>query len=193
MFELDQLCELVPLHAPLASPYQPFDCGEESVNHFLTHSAFSYHEQMKAKTYLFVERANPTQIVAYFTLSSASVLVRDMGKIALDRDFLEEAGKSIPSVLIGQLGVSKNYRGKKVGIAVLDFIASIYKYGDEYAACRLLLVDAINLEYVIRFYESCGFHFLKEPARDHSGQIYYKDHPQQPGRTTQRMYLNLVN
>ena len=67
-----------------------------------------------------------------------------------------------PAVLIGRLGVAKNFQGTNDGIGsqAIDYIISWFLLPDNKTGCRFIVVDAYNKENVLRFYEKNGFKFL---------------------------------
>jgi predicted N-acetyltransferase YhbS len=67
---------------------------------------------------------------------------------------------SYPAVIIGRLGVSKNFQGLNVGAELMDFIKAWFIDSGNKTGCRFVVVDAYNEERPIRYYQKCGFDFL---------------------------------
>lgn len=65
--------------------------------------------------------------------------------------------KSYPAVLIGRLGVNKNYRfiegeTERTGKQLMDFIKSWFIDGANKTGCRFIVVDSYNDEGPLRYY-----------------------------------------
>lgn len=65
-----------------------------------------------------------------------------------------------PAVLIGQLAVMDDFRGLDLGTKVMDFIKSWFIDPHNKTGCRYIIVDAVNQENVLKFYEDNGFKFI---------------------------------
>ncbi|MDE6769650.1 MAG: GNAT family N-acetyltransferase, partial [Muribaculaceae bacterium] len=68
-------------------------------------------------------------------------------------------GRTYPAVLIGRLGVSVDFQGSKyrIGAQIMNFIKEWFKSYDNKTGCRFILVDAVNNEHAIKYYERNGF------------------------------------
>ena len=62
-----------------------------------------------------------------------------------------------PGVLIGRLAVDEKFARQGIGSQVLNFIRQWIMEDDAKMANRLAIVDAVNKEDVLRFYEKNGF------------------------------------
>jgi len=74
----------------------------------------------------------------------------------------EKQMRSYPAVLIGRLGVHKNFRNikgenQRTGDQLMDFIKSWFVDGNNKTGCRFIVVDAYNDDNVIRYYTNNGF------------------------------------
>lgn len=65
-----------------------------------------------------------------------------------------------PAILIGRIGVSSQYRRMGVGSQVLTYIKKWFLHPMSKCACRYLIVDAVNDEDVMTYYEANGFRLL---------------------------------
>ncbi|MCD8385568.1 MAG: GNAT family N-acetyltransferase [Bacteroidales bacterium] len=71
--------------------------------------------------------------------------------------------RSYPAILIGRLGVGKDFRGHSIGSQILDYIKGWFFSPDNKSGCRFIVVDAYNEvgdSNVLRFYQQNGFKFL---------------------------------
>ena len=66
---------------------------------------------------------------------------------------------SYPAVLIGRLGVNREYQGtpSHVGQQLMTFIKDWFRHEDNKTGCRFIVVDAYNEERVLKYYDKNGF------------------------------------
>lgn len=65
-----------------------------------------------------------------------------------------------PGILIGRIGVNKEFARKGVGSEVLDFVKEWFADDGNKSGCRFVIVDAVNTPEVLTFYQHNGFEFL---------------------------------
>lgn len=103
----------------------------------------------------------PTKIVCAFTVSNDSIRIYDLPRSR--KDYMkslthhEKPLRRYPGILIGRLGVNKDFCGKGIGSEVIDFIKGWFMSHDNKSGCRFVIVDAINAPEVISFYQKNGF------------------------------------
>jgi len=92
-------------------------CG---LNDFFNNDAVNYSKQLLGKSHCFVLEENPREVVCAFSVSNDSINVGDMpGSRKRKVTGLIPHAKSMrryPAVLIGRLGVNKNFQRGKKGI-----------------------------------------------------------------------------
>ena len=102
---------------------QPFSCGDKELDHFFFHSAEKYERQLLAKSYCFRLDSDNTVVVCVFSLSNSSVDARNLPnnrrKKLMENIPHEKSLSSYPATLIGRLGVSEEFGGKRAGIKIL--------------------------------------------------------------------------
>lgn len=168
--ELLGICDLVIIDAKRLAVCEPFICENKDLNEFFANDAVLYSQRLLGKTYLFCLKASPNIIVAAFTVSNDSIrmtnkLNEEAKTTFLRQTELEEKGlRRFPAVLIGRLATNKEYAGKGVGTAVMDFIKRWFRF-DNKTGCRFIIVDAYNNEATIHYYLKNGFQFLLEDER----------------------------
>jgi GNAT superfamily N-acetyltransferase len=128
-----------------------FDCGDEQVTRFLREQALQDHERDLSRTMVLLnEPSDPMRIVGYHTLLLAHVKQED---IPGDRP---RSKRLIPVILLGQLGVDKEFQGRGYGeLMLMDAQARV----DEISAktgVRALMLDARN-DKLARWYERYDF------------------------------------
>lgn len=140
---------------------QGFVCGDEDLDDFFTNEAFLYSKQLLGKSYYCLSQEEAPQIIAAFTVANDSIkaaLITRVARNKLQRKIPNsKRTRSYPAVLIGRLGVSKDYRGHNIGSQVLDYIKMWFSHPDNKSGCRFVVVDAYNHPNVISFYEKNGF------------------------------------
>lgn len=81
-----------------------FDCGETALNDYLVRFARQNHDSGGAKTFLACDRAQPTRILGFYSLSPASIdyaRVPSLGKRGLGR-------YDVPVFRLGRLAVDQS-------------------------------------------------------------------------------------
>ena len=100
-------------------------------------------------------------------------------------------GRTYPSVLIGRLGVNIDFQGAhyRVGAQIMDFIKDWFKSYDNKTGCRFILVDAVNNEHAIRYYERNGFRPLFPRVTDEKA---FYNIPETEELRTRMYYFDLL-
>jgi len=111
-----------------------FSCDHVDLDDFLHNEAKEYTNHLLGVTYLF--RSDKTNdIVGFFTVSNASLNLKPVArakKKKIDNSIPHvKRRSSYPSVLMGRLGVSKDFKGKKVGKQILDFVKGWFRFNTD--------------------------------------------------------------
>lgn len=127
-----------------------FDCGEPSINEYLT-SALKQQQRKNAAVY--VTCAPGTLIVkGYYTLSSAEI-IRELAPSKLTRG---GAPKEISAIKLGRFGLDSQYQGQGFGTDILqDAVRRCIQASEEIAA-KAIIVDTLSAQ-AYQFYEKNGF------------------------------------
>lgn len=194
-FNLFERCLLTRMTEELAQ--LPFDCGDTDLEEFFHEEAVLYAKARLGKTYVFLDNSTPTtKIVAFFTVSNDSVKTRFIPKSSTNKVQRKIPGqkhlRTYPAVLIGRLGVSRDYQGEKfhIGQQVINYLKSWFTEEDNKTGCRFMVVDAYNKERVLNFYLHNGFRFL------YSDEEQERKEQQIDGTeslVTRHMFLDLLN
>ncbi len=128
-----------------------FDCGDDEINRFLREQALQDNEKDMSRTMVLIDdAADQTRIVGYHTLAMSQVRQED---IPNDKPKIK---RSIPVVLLGQLGVDQAFQGRGLGeLLLMDAQARV----DEISRCtgiRAMMLDARN-ERLAKWYEQHDF------------------------------------
>lgn len=139
-----------------------FDCGVESLNAFLQTQARKEMVRRSAVTYVLVDAARPSEIVGFYSLSAATVLLD-----AVPAEMAQQLGRqpSVPTTLMGRLAISSRHKGRGLGGRLLwDALKRSERASREIGSVAVI-VDAKG-EDAARFYERYGFlRFIDPPLR----------------------------
>lgn len=164
-FLLDN-CTLKIYDIEVINSCEPFDCDNSDLNDFFRNDAVNYYSELLGKNYCFTLDDNPAIIVCAFTIANDSIktfLLPNARKKKVIKDIpRQKQMKSYPAVLIGRLGVNKNYRFIKgerdrTGKQLMDFIKSWFIDGANKTGCRFIVVDSYNTPGPLKYYSDNGF------------------------------------
>jgi len=127
-----------------------FGCGDEQVTLFLRQQALQDHERDLSRTMVIVDEAAPDRIIGYHTLLMAHVKQEE---VPYDHSRIK---RGIPVILLGQLGVDVNFKGRGYGdILLMDAQARVDEIASK-TGVRAMMLDARN-ERLARWYEEHDF------------------------------------
>lgn len=164
-FLLDK-CTLKIYNSEVINSCLPFDCDNNDLNDFFCNDALNYSSELLGKTYCFTLDATPEIIVCAFTISNDSIktflLPNARKKKIIQNIPRQKQMKSYPAVLIGRLGVNKNYRflkeeTERTGKQLMDFIKSWFIDGSNKTGCRFIVVDSYNEFGPLKYYSDNEF------------------------------------
>ncbi len=168
-YDINENCVIVRLTPDIAS--LPFTCGDtegdKDLEDFFHNQAIPFAQERLGQTYCVIDNeGEEAKLVAFFTLSNDSIKTTFIPKKAVNKIERKIPGRkhlhTYPAVLIGRLGVSKDYQGKDflIGQQVINFIKVWLMDDDNKTGCRFLVVDAYNKPNVLAFYERNKFKYL---------------------------------
>jgi GNAT superfamily N-acetyltransferase len=153
-----------------------FDCDHQDLNEFFIKDSPFYNHQLLGKTYCFILDEKPSCIVCAFTVANASIqtfMLPNSRKKKVIKDIPREKHmRSYPAVLIGRLGVSKDFSGKRIGDELMDFIKAWFIDGNNKTGCRFAVVDSYNTDRPLKYYHRNSFEFVfqnEEQEKEHLG------------------------
>jgi GNAT superfamily N-acetyltransferase len=73
---------------------------------------------------------------------------------------------------IGRLAICKEYKGNKIGTAILDYIKAWFVDNNR-TGCKFITVDAYNQS--LKFYEKNEFKYLTEEDKNKDTRLMYFD------------------
>jgi predicted GNAT family N-acyltransferase len=151
--------EQVVEHLSTTHDRKGFDCGVEALNSFLQTQARKEMDRRSAVTYVLVETARPNEIIGYYSLSSATVLLD-----SVPADMAKQLGRqpSVPTTLMGRLAVSNRHQGHGLGGRLLWDALNRSEEASREIGSVAVIVDAKD-ENAARFYEHYGFRRFEDP------------------------------
>mgnify|MGYP004712111985 FL=1 len=125
-----------------------FDCGEESLNTFLTEYLKRQHRGKFLRGYVLTTRETKPRILGYYTLSGSC-----FEKACLPSKTQQKRipYKNVPSVTLGRLAIDKRIQGQGYG--------------------ELLVIHAMKTVYLASF--AVGIHGLFVEALNHKAKDFY--------------------
>ncbi len=128
---------------------EAFDCGEPTLNVFLSRYARQSERQNTARTWVVLDKPNK-KIVGYVSISNTSIDKQDATSAM--RSYVNP----IPALLIARLAVDQNYRGKGWGEEILVGAFQKAEKINEISAIQAVVVDTLNAS-AEAFYRLYGF------------------------------------
>jgi GNAT superfamily N-acetyltransferase len=123
-----------------------FDCGQPTLNEWLTRHARTAQAKRTAQVFVWTEEGD-TAVVAYFTLSAHEIVAAD-----LPRRLARGMPERIPAVLLGKLALDRRLHGQGLGGQLLFDAYQRVLAATRTVAARYLVVDAID-DTAVGFYE----------------------------------------
>ena len=159
---LSENCTFRPFGQDLVESALTFDCENEDLNGFFREDCLNYVAELLGKTYCFTLNDTPEKIISFFTISNdsvkASLMPSGVKNRLRKRVPREKHMANYPAVMMGRLGVDKEYRGFGIGKEMMELIKYWLLYSGNKTGCRFILVDSYNISKTLNFYESkCGF------------------------------------
>ena len=161
---LFEKCTFAVLDEYTIKECDPFSCGHQDLDDFFHNDAPLYNAQLLGKSYCFRSDKKPSDIVCAFTVSNDSIRVN-----ILPNSREKKVQKAIPrakqmrrypGVLIGRLGINKEYKHQGIGSDLMTFIKSWFIDAGNKTGCRFLIVDAYNENIPLNYYLKNGFKYL---------------------------------
>lgn len=188
-------CEFVEWSSPLIGNCSNFSCKhDKDIEQFFKTEFEYYDQQLLGKSYGFVKTKPTLELVAAFTVSNSMLPVVNFPKNIKNRINRQipnpKRNSQYPAVLIGQLAVFDDFSGMHIGDEVLSFIKGWFIEPLNKTGCRYVVVDAVNNDKVIDFYQRNGFKFIFDKIED---EIEYMKLDMEPEyKRTRLMYFDLI-
>lgn len=158
----------------------------------------NYTSELLGKSYCFTFDDDENQIVAAFTISNDSIktyTLPNSRKKKINTDIpRQKQMKSYPAVLIGRLGVNKDFRKiegeeKSIGDQLMDFIKFWFIDKNNKTGCRFIVVDSYNSDVPLNYYKRNGFIELFSSEEQ---EKEYTNLPEDRNLATRLLYFDLI-
>lgn len=175
-----------------------FDCNHKDLNDFFANDVIDYSNELLGKSYCFILDRDPTVIVCAFTVSNDSIKTTSLPNSRKKRLIKwiphQKQMRSYPAVLIGRLGVHKDYRSitgedQRTGKQLMDFIKAWFIDSKNKTGCRFIVVDSYNESNPLKYYSDNGFLFLFSSEEQ---EKEYSELPLTAKLRTRLMYFDLI-
>jgi hypothetical protein len=152
-----------------------FSSLNEDIENFIKNKAVDFEKRDMSRTYLILNENR--NFVAYFSLTLKVLEFNDTvsNKTKKRLHGASSSIKSIPVILIGQLGKNFNFKDEITGKYILESAMSFVKQIYGLVGCRICLVETLACESnqkVIDFYTDYGFVGLNKSPTDNFLQMY---------------------
>jgi Acetyltransferases len=132
---------------------QQFDCGEASLNLFLTEHLRRQHNSKILRAYILRTAAPECRVLGYYTLSGSCF---ERASLPSKSQQKRMPYKNIPSVTLGRLAVDLSMQGKGRGAVLVTHAMKVVWSASQAVGIHGLFVEALN-EKAQKFYQSLGF------------------------------------
>ncbi|MCM1484333.1 MAG: GNAT family N-acetyltransferase [Muribaculaceae bacterium] len=183
-------CQFAKINHGLIVNCKSFSCGDSDLDDFFLNDALAYERDLMGKTYCWVLKEDVAHVVGFVTLANAGIQTTHMQnnpKRHLHKSIAyNKQGRTYPAVLIGRIAVAKEFQGKghRIGSQIMDFVKDWFVADDNKTGCRYVLVDAMNTEHTLSYYERNGFKPLFPRVEDE--KVFY--HIKEDDELKTRMY-----
>lgn len=130
-----------------------FDCGEESLNAFLTEHLKRQHRGKFLRAYVLTTREEKPQMLGYYTLSGSCF---EKAYLPSKTQQKRVPYKNVPSVTLGRLAVDKRIQGQGFGELLLTHAMKTVYLASFAVGIHGLFVEALS-DKARNFYLKLGF------------------------------------
>ena len=130
-----------------------FDCGEPSLNLFLTEHLARQHAGRILRGYLLLTDEPKPKVMGYYTLSGSCFEKETLPSNTLKRKI---PYINVPSVTLGRLAVHKDIQGQEWGTLLVTHAMKIVYQASQAVGVHGMFVDALN-DKAKQFYLKLGF------------------------------------
>ena len=154
--------------------FEDFDCGEPSLNTFLTEHLVRQHNGRILRGYLLKDRDHP-RVLGYYTLSGSCFEKALLPSKTQQRRI---PYTNVPGVTLGRLAVHKELQGNEWGTTLVTHAMRVVYLASQAVDVHGIFVDALN-EQAKRFYLKQGFIPL---SGENSNSLFY------PTKSIERLF-----
>lgn len=153
---------IVTVYSDQVHNYKDFDCGNESLNHYLKKKMGKESAKRLCMPFVLVDpEVDNKKVLGYYTLSPNSIPKQDLtAKYKKDNPYAD-----VPVILLGRLAIDGSLHGKGWGeFLLLDALYNAFTSMNLKVGGYAVVVDPIN-QNAREFYKNYDFLSLKESNR----------------------------
>jgi Golgi nucleoside diphosphatase len=165
MFSLKDECvfESLTLCPPPAGA--EYHCVKEpKIDEFFHVDYVDYEKQLLGKSYGYYLKNDKSKLVAAFAIANSALFLdtlQSSKKNKINKEIPRvKQRRQYPALLICQLAVFDEFSSLHIGNQVMNDIKNLAILLNKTTASRFLLVEAVNEEKVLKYYENNGFDYL---------------------------------
>lgn len=128
-----------------------FDCGDIEINCYLQTMANQHHKKGVAKVHILTD--GTSTIIGFYTLTSTSIELN-----------LKGYPRYTPAIIIGRMGVDKQYQGQGISKLLLSHALQTIKKISLAVGVMITIIDAKD-EGLAQYYQKFGFLPTQQPLR----------------------------
>ncbi|MCB4773615.1 MAG: hypothetical protein LGB05_08360 [Sulfurovum sp.] len=169
LFSLSEIIENKNSRGGVKKLLKTFSCTRNrDLQDFLYNRAVTFEKNLRSRTYLYINNTTK-EVAAYFTITINTLHTDSISSEVIELlDGYKNDVASIPCFLIGQLGKSDKFEPRKIGEYILNDAIEIIDQSQKSLGGRFILLDAINKEQLIKFYEANAFFPIEEDPHSES-------------------------
>ena len=133
--------------------FSGFDCGDESLNIFLSDHLARQHRGRILRGYLLVNRDALPKVMGYYTLSGSCFEKETLPSKTQQRQI---PYLNVPSVTLGRLAIHKDLQGQAWGTTLVTHAMKVTWLASQAVGIHGMFVDALN-DCAKAFYVKLGF------------------------------------
>ncbi|PDP90121.1 GNAT family N-acetyltransferase [Enterobacter cloacae] len=130
-----------------------FDCGEESLNTFLTAHLKRQHRGKFLRGYVLVASGEKPRVLGYYTLSGSCF---EKAYLPYKTQQKRVSYKNVPSVTLGRLAIDKRFQGQGLGELLVTHALKTVYLASFAVGIHGIFVEALN-DSAKNFYLKLGF------------------------------------
>ncbi len=171
-FSLFQLSEIIHSHqstSQVKKLLKTFSCTRnKDLEDFLHNRSLTFEKHLRSRTYLYIDNETK-EVAAYFTIAISMLYTDNISAKTIKLlDGYKDDAKTIPCFLIGQLGKSDKYEKFKIGEYILEDSVDVIDEAYSALGGRFILLDAVNDDRLIKFYENNLFFPIEQSDENES-------------------------
>lgn len=191
---LSEKCTFAPVTDELLTRLQSFSCHhEEDLAIFFRDKATFASKQLMSQSYCFYDPATMHMVAAFCVLNTNLAMehLPNYVRRSINKEVVyEKQRRQYPATLIGQLAVFDGYEQYHIGNELMDFILVWLMEHSMNMGNRFLLVDAINHEKVLEFYNRNDFKMMFRTEEDEKSAI---GKPLDEPLSTRMMFYDMIH